>query len=441
MKWLEFKKQTYTSQKNRIVVPKDFYYLFKPIEYIRHGENQLSISLLVHQKNNDTIYISQAVKDALNLTEHDKAFCHFHGNILLLNPTVGVYTACFQKNKKEPIGPRTPIYEKICQAGIEHGMLTVFFGYQHVDIQNSKITGLIFESGQWLDYHTTIPSVIYDRIPNRRVENNPKVRAISKELKQMSNWFNHGFFNKWKIHDRLRKCQNSAPYLPETTLHPSKGKIIKLLHQEKAIYIKPVNGSKGNGILRCSFDQEQKELICSYYSGETAHQTRFLDFEAFFQQHFPNGLYGYIVQPDIDLLKKGSTPMDFRVHTNKNEQDQWEMTALCAKFAGKGSLTTHVKRGGTVHSLSDFFPKDEGHMIFRKLEKAALTVSKDLEKTTKQLIGEIGFDFGIDMEGRVWLFEANSKPGFAIFDHPKILEEADRILSYPHRYAKFLMLK
>ena len=41
-----------------------------------------------------------------------------------------------------------------------------------------------------------------------------------------------------------------------------------------------------------------------------------------------------------------------------------------------------------------------------------------IEKHLDGIIGEIGFDFGIDTNGNVWLFEANSKPGRSIFSHP-----------------------
>ncbi|MEK1830725.1 YheC/YheD family protein [Priestia megaterium] len=38
-----------------------------------------------------------------------------------------------------------------------------------------------------------------------------------------------------------------------------------------------------------------------------------------------------------------------------------------------------------------------------------------LEQELNGLIGELGFDFGVDYQGNVWLFEANSKPGRSIF--------------------------
>ncbi len=57
-----------------------------------------------------------------------------------------------------------------------------------------------------------------------------------------------------------------------------------------------------------------------------------------------------------------------------------------------------------------------------KLSEAALNISKALERNMEGIIGEIGFDFGLDRNGHVWLFEANSKPGRSIFKHPQLRE-------------------
>ena len=60
--------------------------------------------------------------------------------------------------------------------------------------------------------------------------------------------------------------------------------------------------------------------------------------------------------------------------------------------------------------------------IEQKLTTAAITLSKSIENHLDGIIAEIGFDFGLDKHGQVWMFEANSKPGRSIFSHPKLKE-------------------
>ncbi|MDO7486367.1 hypothetical protein Q5O89_12050 [Peribacillus frigoritolerans] len=49
-----------------------------------------------------------------------------------------------------------------------------------------------------------------------------------------------------------------------------------------------------------------------------------------------------------------------------------------------------------------------------------MILSDSIEKNLDGIIAEIGFDFGLDKKGQVWMFEANSKPGRSIFSHPKL---------------------
>jgi hypothetical protein len=72
-------------------------------------------------------------------------------------------------------------------------------------------------------------------------------------------------------------------------------------------------------------------------------------------------------------------------------------------------------------TLEEVFDNSKDREKFaQSLSDAALCLSKALESQVEGIIGEIGFDLGIDKEGRVWLFEANSKPGRSIFTHPNL---------------------
>ena len=67
-----------------------------------------------------------------------------------------------------------------------------------------------------------------------------------------------------------------------------------------------------------------------------------------------------------------------------------------------------------------FSDEKERKQTTKKLTEAAIQFSDELNKHWKGMLAEIGYDFGIDKDGKIWLFEANSKPGRSIFSHPKI---------------------
>ena len=129
-----------------------------------------------------------------------------------------------------------------------------------------------------------------------------------------------------------------------------------------------------------------------------------------------------LVQQGIHLLRYEQRIIDFRVHTNKDDNGEWKVTAIAAKIAGTGSVTTHVRSGGEIKTLDEIFTKDESQHYKEKLTTASLELSKALGRNIEGIIGEIGFDLGIDRNGDVWLFEANSKPGRSIFKHPELKE-------------------
>ncbi|MFL6557194.1 MAG: YheC/YheD family protein, partial [Bacillus sp. (in: firmicutes)] len=127
-----------------------------------------------------------------------------------------------------------------------------------------------------------------------------------------------------------------------------------------------------------------------------------------------------LVQQGINLLRNEARSIDFRVHTNKDDMGKWHVSAIAAKIAGPGSVTTHSRSGGDIKTLEEIFSNEECTWYTAKLSNAALLLSSSLDRNVEGIIGEIGFDLGIDRNGDVWLFEANSKPGRTIFTHPEL---------------------
>ena len=70
--------------------------------------------------------------------------------------------------------------------------------------------------------------------------------------------------------------------------------------------------------------------------------------------------------------------------------------------------------------------------------EASLQLSRAIDAKVKGFIGEIGFDLGVTKEGKIYLFEANSKPGRGIFSHARLKSEEARTRSLPMDYAIFL---
>jgi hypothetical protein len=217
-------------------------------------------------------------------------------------------------------------------------------------------------------------------------------------------------------------------YLPETHLFTGFEQVERLLSKYGHLYMKPINGSLGSSIYQIRYSFENNEYYCRYRdeSGNKLRKYRSLEYLI---NHLlaDYDLETFIVQQGISLMRMNGNSVDFRIHTNKDRRGQWQVTAIAAKIAGQGSMTTHINNGGDIKTIDEIFPDAaERNQVTAKLVEAALLLSRCIDEKIEGYIGEIGFDVGIDKDGRVWLFEANSKPGRAIFDHPK-LKESDRL--------------
>lgn len=395
------------------------------IKRIAFGSKSMAVDFYPHPDRNDTIVMSRKIQKALQYP-HLRIPLHafIENDVLTIGPLVGIFTSGFIPKAEQPIGERTPFFSKLLSVNKPVGALTFLFGEQHIDWEQGNITGLFFHQNKWQKFDVPFPNVIYDRMPNRRSENNPKLRKVKERLQKdyLIPWYNPGFFNKLDVYERLLQDYSIERYLPETHPFISFSHIETMLSKYGHVYIKPKNGSLGLGIHQIIFNKHTNEYYCRYQEkGEVNRLRKFQSLEALFEFIFQQKpLDKMVVQQGIHLLRIDQRAVDFRVHTNKDEDGKWRVSAIAAKVAGPGSVTTHKRSGGEIKIMEEIFPAEKCDEYTEKLETAALQLSKALEQNMEGIIGEIGFDLGIDKSGDVWLFEANSKPGRSIFSHPEL---------------------
>jgi hypothetical protein len=344
-------------------------------------------------------------------------------------PVIGILTMGdenqqFRGNKKN--------FLDIIKMGREKNIDVFVVTVDDLNLNSESIKGFRYDFAgrRWVQEWVPLPDVLYNRIPYREDEMLPKVKeTIRKCLKHPHiQLYNPAFFNKWHLFEWLKKSKATKMYIPMTRKLTKKLKLKSLLKRHKILYLKPVKGKAGKGIMRVSLVNAKKfpyQLSIQEKQSSANHKYAAI---AQLKRHIHSyiGSEKYIVQKGIQLASYNGRPFDLRILIQKNRSGKWQVSGIGGRLAGDLSITTHVPRGGAIFNpeqlLSANFGKNGYARMIRRVGKAALDIAKQIEKSSGYLLGEMSMDIGIDTKHRIWFFEANAKP--MKFDEPHIRQKS-----------------
>lgn len=371
------------------------------------------------------IRIGKALATELHLPFAAQTHVFIKENTIILGPLIGIFTAGFTDSMEKPLDDhRSATFADFVTPSGDARPFIFLFGGQHINWEKETICGYFYHENAWKQFDVPFPNVIYNRLPNRKAERYRPIVRIQKRLETEFSipLFNPGFFNKWNVYRMLVLDKIAATLLPETERFESFGQIERFLSCHDHVYMKPIHGSFGSGIHQIHYSRKENMYYCRYRNENTNILRKYRSLETLIN-HLLQGhdLNTFLVQQGISLLTIDNQAVDFRIHTNKNRAGIWTVSTIVAKLAGKGSVTTHVRSGGEIKLLNEIFQNEETYkQVTNMLANVALYTSKLIDKHVKGHIGEIGFDLGLDKDGHIWLFEANSKPGRTVFQNEKL---------------------
>ncbi|MED1793326.1 YheC/YheD family protein [Brevibacillus nitrificans] len=399
------------------------------------GKKEAVAVVLNDKRNPDSniVKITSLLQEELSIPHGGLINLKREGETLRIGPAIGIVTTGVRRDPRNPIGPRTSFFQKLLQAQEGKGVFYYIFSPHDVDWSKNEVVAWFLRKGKngsyvWRKMKTAMPDVIYDRVPSRSAEKHEAVRDFKYKLANYPNtpMFNQGFFNKWGVHQLLYPNPEVNEHIPETYTSPSLQTVRNLIKKYPIVYLKPKNGSLGYGIVKVVRSGGGYDV--SYHNGSGNVKRHFTKLSSLYQHVFRSRrISSYLAQQGISLMTYLGRPFDFRVHLHKNQLNQWVVSCTAAKVAGSGSVTTHVRTGGTVipgdELLQHLFGRQKVMMVER-ISDASIRLATAIEMAKGIDLGELGLDMGIDTHGHVWMFEANSKPGRSIFKHAR-LKQAD----------------
>nr|WP_280521137.1 YheC/YheD family protein [Paenibacillus mangrovi] len=338
-----------------------------------------------------------------------------------------------------------PVYQKMIIEGRKLGLDVFVFTPMDVSDSKQRIYALEYDTqkGVWGRRWRQFPDMIYDRC---RIQRGYRFTQLLQFRKRYSHllFLNRPLRNKWIIYEVLSEKSEFKKYLPETHLYHSLSDVQRMLKKNPVIYLKPINGTGGRGILRV---ERLKEPAHFYIQGRNQ-ERKIITPQKIHSSRLGavlnswNMKDGYLVQEGIQVDLPNGRVHDYRMLVQKNEEGNWQLTGIAGRVGAPRSITSNLHGGGhavSMNSMLDQWIEDEETRLRIQIqaEKLGIGVASFLEEKYGALC-ELALDLAINKKGDIYLLEVNPKPAREVFSQigdPELYRQA---IARPLEYAVWL---
>ncbi|BCJ87775.1 YheC/YheD family endospore coat-associated protein [Effusibacillus dendaii] len=300
--------------------------------------------------------------------------------------------------------------------GEKRELLTVLVHPKDFDWETRRIFGWVglqigTEAESWKQVKLRLPDVVYDNVYVHLV-NKGMTRTIRNNCRRLCiPLFNPFVPNKLRVNQFLIGKETVKSYIPETKYARKPQDVFTLLDRFHSVYVKPTGGYGGKGVTRISHaGTGLYHLRADRLSDKQGHFERTMN-RSELQSWLSHRLQiRHIVQQGLNLIQVDGGQIDFRVVVQRNDQGKWQLVGIIPKIAAAGGVVTNLIAGGRKTSFQELMlGHPELSHVGPLLEKAAIEIAQVLSIRYPTLC-LLGFDMGVDREGKVWMIELNSKP-------------------------------
>lgn len=292
-----------------------------------------------------------------------------------------------------------------------------FFTAESINWKKQSISGYILSADgkEWLEFRLPFPDIIYDRGAGYAGNERAMVEGVRSRFRKMPEiqFINSSKLKKWQVHQRLSKYKETQKYLPATINSCGLADIREMLKKHSFLFLKSSGGSGGKSVFAL---EKNTQGYCFRYYHKGCHQKRYgANLDDLRTEMKTIGLKPerVIIQQGIRLVHYRNRPLDLRVLLVKDKHGDWKAVYNQARVAKKGTIITNVCLGGEAMNYRDIFSairkRYPGIPPDKKIRRICIMLAWYIEQEFGPF-GEIGMDIGVEVDGRVWLLEANSKP-------------------------------
>lgn len=286
-----------------------------------------------------------------------------------------------------------------------------FFTSEDVDFQKGTVNADVYRGKDWQRMTVPYPDVINNVGAGRKSHVERKLR---REIPFTS--FHVG--NKYTLPKRMLKFRRFAELLVPFRVCTNEAAIYDFLDRNNRVVFKALRSNRGENI---------------YFITKRGHRYVMLDqkkerilnadvFKTWLQSTILAEKGSFIIQRYIHTRTKDDEPYHFRAHVQKNGKAKWQLTHIYPRIGSKKSNLSNISTEGRVEDFPIFlineFGEKHGTEYKEKILELSIAVAQHLDKLYGLSLDELGLDFAIDDEGKIWMHEANNGPQTA-YHEPK----------------------
>ncbi|WP_136604155.1 YheC/YheD family protein [Paenibacillus dokdonensis] len=357
-------------------------------------------------------------------------------------PVLGILTLYMNEQKHLE---EKPVYQKMIIEGRKVGLDVFVFTPMDVNESKQKIYALEYDTkkGTWGRSWRSFPHMIYDRC---RIQKGYRFTQLLQFRRRYSHllFLNRPLRNKWTIYEVLSRKPEFKKYLPETHLYHGLTDAHQMLKRRPVIFLKPINGTGGRGILRIERLRENSQ----YYIQGRNQQRKIIAPQKIHASRLGAVLQSwnmkdrYLVQEGIPIDLPDGRVHDYRMLVQKNKEGIWQLTGIAGRVGAPRSITSNLHGGGhavTMNSILDKWIEDAENRqkVEKRAEKLGLGVAAFLEGQYGALC-ELALDLAINKKGHIYLLEVNPKPAREVFSQIGDADMYRQAIVRPLEYAVWL---
>ena len=333
------------------------------------------------------------------------------------------YLTPFNEDSDKPVGQQTNfLRECIREAKKLNIAVTLFTPRALKSSSDETCIGFQLNGDQWEKVVRPIPMIFYDRFYSTIQGFDPVIEVIKDQLREKYVLFNPVPFarcvtSKLSFAKKIKEFGFKTPGILAESLE-STGQLTKLFQQEANIILKPVFGRMGRGIIRIKRRHNRFNVMVEQRCVTVTTPEELMGCIRWIGRQSGLNTTDYLVQKTIELPSYKQRCFDIRSLVQRIDSKTMNVTGNVVRVSAGGTAVPNLDRGGLAMDplqwLKLLWRSPVADDVYQRLNELSLKVYRSFE-SEYGLICEMGIDYLIDRDRRIWIIEINSKPGRMAF--------------------------